>query len=95
MWHGWKERRHADTAGTPKCRREQSMAAWIRIRHRYINLENANEVRYDERVRKAVVFFAGGGSLELDDEDALDVIAELDRQAVIPTEVHRTVIPLA
>jgi hypothetical protein len=67
------------------------MADWIRVGNRYINLENICEVRHDERVDKAAVFFIGGGSAELADDDARDLIDAIVRQVTTPPAVHRTV----
>jgi hypothetical protein len=67
------------------------MDAWITIGSRYINLQNVCEVRFDDHLHAAFVFYIGGGSIELRDDDASDLRAYLVQRALIPESPHRTV----
>jgi hypothetical protein len=64
---------------------------WIQIGTRYLNLANVIEVRIEDQPRQAHVFFAGGGVVELDEEDTLALISFLDETAVIAQPVRRSV----
>jgi hypothetical protein len=67
------------------------MSDWLRIGSRYINLSTVCEVRFDERSRTVHVFLVSGGTIELRDEDAADLLAVLARVAPSTEEPHRTV----
>lgn len=58
------------------------MDTWIRIGTRYINLANVIEVHFREMPlgtpRMAQVFFVGGSSIDLDEDDARTLMTRLD-----------------
>jgi hypothetical protein len=67
------------------------MDEWIKIGPRYINVRNICEVRLDEHLRDAHIFYVGGAMTELRDEEAVDLRDELMRRATIVEGTHRTV----
>jgi hypothetical protein len=71
------------------------MGDWIKVGSRYINLDNVSEVHVRERPRSAQLFFVGGGVVELATDDTDVLLSILEPRAIIPEEVHRTVIQLS
>ena len=67
------------------------MNTWIQIGFRYVNLDNVTEVRIEEGLRRAHLFFVGGGALELDEDDTQELESFLQQEAVITHAVRRTV----
>lgn len=67
------------------------MADFVRIGDRYINLDNVADVRVNPRMRVLHVFYAGGGTMELTDDEADDLIAVLERRVTDVPEAHRRV----
>lgn len=67
------------------------MNNWIVIGKRYVNLDNVSEVLFDDHPMAARVYFVGGGTVELRDNDARDLQSLLGRIASGVTEPHRSV----
>ena len=67
------------------------MDNWIQIGSRYLNLANVNEVRVQEQPREAHVFFAGGGALQLDEDDTLALVNLLQEEVTIARPVRKTI----
>lgn len=69
------------------------MATWIQLHSRFINLANVCEVRFDEHLTSATIYFVGGGVLEVDEDDA-NGLDEVLRQVTSPVEPsHKTIVP--
>jgi hypothetical protein len=70
---------------------ETVMNGWVVVGNRYVNLANVNEVIIDDRLRIARLFFVGGGTVELREDDARDLQTALGRIATDIVDPHRTV----
>ncbi|HUZ02275.1 MAG TPA: hypothetical protein VMU89_18155 [Thermomicrobiaceae bacterium] len=68
------------------------MTEWVRIGSRFINLANVVEVHLNERPLLAQVFYAGGGSVDLQEDDAESLRTLLDERVVQIAEPHRRII---
>jgi hypothetical protein len=76
--------------------RKLTMANWVRIGSRIINLENVTEVRFHDRSRIARVYYVGGGAVELEDDEADELRVLREGVATEPEPEHRTIsTPLA
>ncbi|MEZ4573026.1 MAG: hypothetical protein R2849_22440 [Thermomicrobiales bacterium] len=68
---------------------------WIHLGTRYLNLDNITEVHLQDQHRQAYVFYAGGGALQLDQDDARALEAFLKEQATVIEALPRTIGPSA
>ena len=68
------------------------MTEWVRVGSRYVNLANVVEVHAGDRPPVAQIFYIGGGTLELRDEDADLLRALLEERALALESPHRRVI---
>jgi hypothetical protein len=65
---------------------------WVKVGLRFMNLDNVTEVHVRERPHVALVHFAGGGRVELDEDDTAVLLSVLEQRAAVPEAARRTVL---